>query len=467
MSSLLIIDDDSSVRDVLSKLFTEEGYSVTLAENGEQALELLSSQKYDVYITDLVMPKTSGMEILDRVRNTPNASTPCIVITAFGSVKTAVDAMKLGALDYVLKPFRLDEILLVTKRALEVARLRDENLKLKRELKGKYQFHGIIGTSPEMQKVYTLIEKIADTDSTVLITGESGTGKELIARTIHYNSSRSQNNFVAINCAAIPKTLLESELFGHEKGSFTGAINTHIGRFEQASGGTLFLDEIGDLDPSLQVKILRVLQEREIQRIGGTKTIKVDVRILAATNKDIEKERNEGRFREDLFYRLNVIPLHLPPLRERREDIPVLIDYFLNKSATRQGQPAPVFTRDTLNLLLSYEWKGNVRELENLMENLVILKGGEEITPEDLPERYSKGRGEAMSSKQASLQANGIVLTEEGIDLNEVLDRFETHLILQALKLSGGVKSRASELLGLNRTTLVEKLKKKNISSPG
>lgn len=464
MEKVLIIDDDRDVRDVLKGLFESEGIDVAAVVDGETGMEMLSEQTFDLFITDLVMPGIGGIDILNKIANTPNASTPCIVITAFGTVETAVEAMKLGAFDYITKPFRLDEMLIVAKRAVEVAKLRDENVKLKKELKSKYHFPGIIGSSAEMQKVYALIEKIADTDSTVLITGESGTGKELIARTIHYNSARSRNNFVPINCAAIPKDLLESELFGHEKGAFTGAVNMRIGRFELGNGGTLFLDEIGELDPSMQVKILRVLQEREFERVGGTKTIKVDVRILAATNKDLESETKEGRFREDLYYRLNVIPLHLPPLRDRREDIPLLIDHFLNKYAKRRETPLPVITQEAMDIIMVYEWKGNVRELENLIERLFTLKAGEVVTPDDLPDRFLGERAERTKDKIADSDIAGAVVTRDGIDINEVLENLEKDLIMQAMRLSGGVKSKAAELLNLNRTTLVEKLKKKDIS---
>jgi len=464
MPNILVIDDDRDVRDVLRSLFESEGFHVTVAVDGETGIEKLGSQKFDLFITDLVMPDLDGLGVLSKVKNTVNAATPCIVITAFGTVKTAVEAMKHGAFDYVTKPFRLDELLLVAKRAMEFAKLRDENVKLKRELKGRYDFHGIIGTSREMEKVYRLIEKVADTDSTVLITGESGTGKELIARTIHYNSSRANNNFVPLNCAAIPRDLLETELFGHEKGAFTGAVSTRIGRFELANGGTLFLDEIGELDPSMQVKLLRVLQEKEFERVGSTKTIKADVRILAATNKDLEEETKAGRFREDLFFRLNVIPLHLPPLRERREDIPLLVDHFLDKFAEQKGKDRPLISGDVMKVLMSYEWKGNVRELENLIERFVILKSGEEIKVSDLPDRFLEG-GPAPGGEYSSASVpEDIVLTHEGINLNEVLDELEEKLIVQALRLAGGVKSKAAGLLGLNRTTLVEKLKKKGIT---
>ena len=317
MERLLVIEDDETVRDVLRSFLGEKNFEVTLAQNGEAGLEMVRAGKFDLILTDLVMPGITGMDVLKEV-TAAKISIPVIVMTAFGTVQTAVEAMRHGAFDYITKPFNLDELMIVLEKALSVSKLQKENVMLKLQLKKKYNFKGLIGDSPPMQAVYEMIEKIADTDSTVLITGESGTGKELIAKTIHYNnSSRAGGPFVPINCAAIPKDLLESELFGHEKGAFTGAINTRLGRFELAQGGTLFLDEVGELDPSLQVKILRVLQEREFERVGGMKTIKADVRILAATNKDLENATKEGKFREDLLYRLNVIPLHLPPLRSR------------------------------------------------------------------------------------------------------------------------------------------------------
>lgn len=330
MQRILVIDDDETVRDVLSSFLGERGFEVLTAERGEAGLELLLYERFDIVLADLVMPGMGGMDIL-RELSARKMKLPVIIITAYGTIQNAVEAMKLGAFDYVTKPFNLDEIMLVIERALELSRLEKENLLLKKQLRQRYNFSGLIGDSVKMQRVYELIGKVADTDSTILITGESGTGKELLAKTIHYNSSRAGGPFVPLNCAAIPRDLLESELFGHEKGAFTGAINTRIGRFELANNGTLFLDEIGELDPSLQVKLLRVIQEREFERVGGVKTIKVDVRIIAATNRNLEEAVAEGKFREDLYWRLNVIPIHLPPLRERREDIPLLVDYFVKK----------------------------------------------------------------------------------------------------------------------------------------
>ncbi|MBI5849216.1 MAG: sigma-54-dependent Fis family transcriptional regulator [Nitrospirae bacterium] len=475
MHRILVIDDDSIVRDVLESFFTGKGFSVTLAENGERGVELLDHDKFDILFVDLVMPGLGGLDVLQNASER-KISTPSIVMTAFAEVKTAVEAMRLGAFDYITKPFILEELLITVNRALKLSKLKQENLMLKKQLKQKYNFHGLIGASPRMQKVYDMIEKVADTESTVLITGESGTGKEVVAKTIHFNSSRAQNSFIPLNCSAIPKDLLESELFGHEKGAFTGAVNTRIGRFELANGGTIFLDEIGELHPSLQVKLLRVLQEREFERVGGTKTVKVDVRILAATNKDLEKATQDGTFREDLFYRLNVIPLHLPPLRKRKEDIPLLIDHFMQIYCKKKKKELIKISQPIMDCFLSYRWHGNVRELENLIERVVILNDTGSVTLDDLPERFHCGRCEplqteafpasAESRASLSITAGGMVLPAEGIDLNSVLNTMENGLILQALERSAGVKKKAAELLGLNRTTLLEKLKKKGIELP-
>lgn len=474
MHRILVIDDDEIVRDLLESFFMEKGFSVILAEDGEKGLERLIQDKFDIFFVDLVMPGMGGLELLRRLSDL-NITTPSIVITGFAEVKTAVEAMRLGSYDYVTKPFILEELWITVNRALNISKIKQENVMLKKQLKQKYNFHGLIGDSPRMQKVYDMIEKIADTESTVLITGESGTGKEVVAKTIHFNSSRSQNSFIPLNCSAIPKDLLESELFGHEKGAFTGAVNTRIGRFELANGGTIFLDEIGELHPSLQVKLLRVLQEREFERVGGTKTVKVDVRILAATNKDLEKATQDGTFREDLFYRLNVIPLHLPPLRKRKEDIPLLIDHFMQRYCKKKKKEMIKISPLIMNCFLSYRWPGNVRELENLTERIVILNDTGSVAFDDLPERFHAGRCEPIqveaspASEQSQVfmtTATGMALPSEGVDLNRILNDMERGLILQALERSAGVKKKAAELLGLNRTTLLEKLKKKGIELP-
>jgi nitrogen regulation protein NR(I) len=476
MERLLVIEDDETVRDVLRSFLGEKNFEVTLAQNGEAGLEMVRAGKFDLILTDLVMPGITGMDVLKEV-TAAKISIPVIVMTAFGTVQTAVEAMRHGAFDYITKPFNLDELMIVLEKALSVSKLQKENVMLKLQLKKKYNFKGLIGDSPPMQAVYEMIEKIADTDSTVLITGESGTGKELIAKTIHYNnSSRAGGPFVPINCAAIPKDLLESELFGHEKGAFTGAINTRLGRFELAQGGTLFLDEVGELDPSLQVKILRVLQEREFERVGGMKTIKADVRILAATNKDLENATKEGKFREDLLYRLNVIPLHLPPLRSRQEDLPLLTAFFVHDFCRKRKREPFMFSPEAMECLLKYRWPGNVRELENLIERLTILASGSVINSSDLPEKLQQmtlaemdhAAGPVAGARRSTQPAtpagrSTIELGESGIDLNEMVSALERDMIMKALEKAGGVRSKAAQLLGLNRTTLLEKIKKMGI----
>ncbi len=456
MHRILVIDDEESIRDLLKDFLDTKGLEVVTASDGEAGLALLKEDKFDLFLLDLMMPGISGLDVL-RETSSEKIDTPSIVITAHATVQTAVEAMKLGAFDYITKPFNLEELYIAIKRALDVSKLQEENFRLKREIKKKFSFKKIIGNSEHIQNVIKFIEKIADTDSTVLVTGESGTGKELVAKTIHYHSSRSRKPFVPLNCAAIPKDIIESELFGHEKGAFTGAVNTRIGRFEMSHNGTLFLDEIGELAPALQVKLLRVLQEKEFERVGGIKTIKVDVRILAATNRDLDKAVAEGRFREDLYYRLNVIPMHLPPLRKMKEDVPLLLDHFISEISKRKKKEQPSISSDALNCLINYRWPGNVRELENLVERLIILNETGEIAFDDLPERLQDKR-----QMQKSLP-RGQALSTEGVDLNTMLDEIENNMIVQALELSKGVKSKAANLLGLNRTTLIEKLKKKSI----
>jgi nitrogen regulation protein NR(I) len=476
MPRILVIDDDDIVRDVLRTYITGIGFEVILASNGREGLRIAKEDSFDLIITDIMMPEIGGIEVLKEL-SLMNNTTPVLVITAYGTVQNAVEAMKLGAFDYITKPFNLEELGIVINRAIGISRLQRENLLLKRELKKKYQFEGLIGDSPAMQRLCEMIEKIADTESTVLITGESGTGKELIAKTIHYASSRSEAPFIPVNCAAIPKDLLESELFGHEKGAFTGALNTRIGRFELANKGTLFLDEVGELAPHLQVKLLRVLQEREFERVGGIKTIKVDVRILAATNIDLEKAVKEGRFREDLYYRLNVIPLHVPPLRERREDIPLLMDHFAREYARKRKRQPIRFSKEAMKALLNYEWPGNVREVKNLMERLTILVSSDVVNLADLPEKFhgslidasgeviSQQNGDRFQSWTEEMIPATPEIPEEGIDLNQIIENIERDLILKALEKEGGVKSKAAGLLKLNRTTLIEKMKKMGLIS--
>lgn len=464
MPHILVIDDDASVRSILEEFLHLKGFEVTLAGDGERGVELIQEKKFDLYLVDLVLPGIGGIEVLTKVSSL-NRLLPAIVITGFGAIQTAVEAIKAGAFDYITKPFILEELLLVVQRALDYSKLKKENLSLKKQLKQRYDFQGLIGNSPQMEKVYGMIKKISDTDATILIQGESGTGKELIAKIIHFNSSRAPHPFIPFNCAAIPKDLLESELFGHERGAFTGAINTRIGRFERANGGTILLDEIGELHPSFQVKLLRVLQEREFERVGGSKTIKVDVRILAATNKNLEMETKSGNFREDLFYRLNVIPLHIPPLRERPEDIPVLVDYFITLFSKKRKRENVRVDLEVINLFLHYPWPGNVREMENLIERILILNEDGLITTKDLPNRFAEFAGfpskELLEIPKGSPDSNReVILPDRGVNLNHLVEEVERSLINQAMLKSQGVKSKAAELLGLKRTTLLEKIKK-------
>ncbi|MBI4766017.1 MAG: sigma-54-dependent Fis family transcriptional regulator [Deltaproteobacteria bacterium] len=464
MPHILVIDDDSSVRDILEDFLQLKGFEVSVTDDGEKGISLIQERRFDLFLVDLVLPGMNGMEVIKEVYSR-QINIPAIIITGYGAIETAVEAIKLGAFDYITKPFVLEELFLVVQRALDFSKLKQENLFLKRQLKQRYDFHGLIGSSPGMQKVYGLIKKVCDTDATILIEGESGTGKELIAKTIHFNSLRAQHPFIPFNCAAIPKDLLESELFGHERGAFTGAFNTRIGRFERAHGGTILLDEIGELHPSFQVKLLRVLQEREFERVGGSKTIKVDVRILAATNKKLEEETKAGNFREDLFYRLNVIPLQIPPLRERREDIPLLAEYFLSYFSKKRKRENIRMVPEVMQLFSQYPWPGNVRELENLIERVIILSEDGLIEPKDLPQRFkefqgSTGQGETGSPLLTTEPEREVVLPDQGVNMNTLVEEMEKSLIQQAIRKSKGVKSKAAELLGLKRTTLLEKMKK-------
>jgi len=378
------------------------------------------------------------------------------VMTGFASIQSAVEATKAGAFHYVTKPFELDDIGLLIKKALEHTQLKGENQILQKQIKTRYGFENIIGTSDELNGVLKLVQKVADTDSTVLILGESGTGKELIARAIHYNSNRADKPLVPVNCGAIPENLLESELFGHVKGSFTGAINSKMGRFEMANGGTIFLDEIGDMSLRLQVKILRVLQERKFEPVGSTKTVEVDVRIITATHRNLEDLVAKGEFREDLYYRLNVIPLNIPPLRERVSDIPILVDYFLKSYSTANRVKEPIVTQDIMSLLMNYKWPGNIRELENTIERLVVLRPAQVIGLNDLPDKFLKATDTIFKN-------SALHIPDAGISLKNAVNDFENTLILKALEKTGWNKNKAASLLRLNRTTLVEKIKKKQL----
>ncbi len=456
-TKVLVVDDESKIRNYFSDFLKHESFEVDTAENGEIAISLIDQSLYDVVIIDLNMPKVDGMTLLKYlVDHSPDSIG--IILTGYATIRNAVEAMKSGAYDYLAKPVKMEEVLMVINRALEFRDLRRENLALKKQLKKKYKFENFIGDSLPMNKVFRIIEKVSDTESTVLILGESGTGKELVARAIHYHSSRGGKPLIPVNCGAIPEELLESELFGHEKGAFTNAIRTRIGRFELASGGTIFLDEVAEMSPHLQVKLLRVLQGQEFERVGGIKSIKCDVRILAATNKELDKLVREGSFREDLYYRLKVIPITIPPLREHRSDIPLLVHHFLEGMIKGKKKKIGGISKDAMKALVNYEWPGNVRELENIIERMVILSEGDYLTMVDIPERIAKS--ELIDQRDERL------VPEEGFSFNHAVSDYERQLIINALEKSAWVKNRAAKLLNINRTTLVEKIKKQGIERP-
>ncbi|MBW1863587.1 MAG: sigma-54-dependent Fis family transcriptional regulator [Deltaproteobacteria bacterium] len=456
-TKVLVVDDELKIRDYFSDFLKHESFEVDTAENGEIAISLIDQSLYDVVIIDLNMPKVDGMTLLKYlVDHSPDSIG--IILTGYATIRNAVEAMKSGAYDYLAKPVKMEEVLMVINRALEFRDLRRENLALKKQLKKKYKFENFIGDSLPMNKVFRIIEKVSDTESTVLILGESGTGKELVARAIHYHSSRGGKPLIPVNCGAIPEELLESELFGHEKGAFTNAIRTRIGRFELASGGTIFLDEVAEMSPHLQVKLLRVLQGQEFERVGGIKSIKCDVRILAATNKELDKLVREGSFREDLYYRLKVIPITIPPLREHRSDIPLLVHHFLEGMIKGKKKKIGGISKDAMKALVNYEWPGNVRELENIIERMVILSEGDYLTMVDIPERIAKS--ELIDQRDERL------VPEEGFSFNHAVSDYERQLIINALEKSAWVKNRAAKLLNINRTTLVEKIKKQGIERP-
>ncbi|MBC7466536.1 MAG: sigma-54-dependent Fis family transcriptional regulator [Bdellovibrio sp.] len=455
---VLILDDESTLRTALFRLLDRKSFQVVTAQRIDEARTFLSPERtFDLAIIDMNLPDGNGLDFMAELKaNSPN--TQVIVLTGFATIDSAVLATQKGAFHFLTKPFNVEELMSLVDKALAIKSLEQENRQLRNELGTKYQFEQIIGESDGLKQCLSLVERVAHTDSTVLITGESGTGKELIARAIHYNSPRAKNPFIAINCGAIPSELLESELFGHVRGSFTGAIANRIGRFEMADEGTLFLDEIGDLEPNLQVKILRALQERAFEPVGSTKSVQVNVRVIAATNLDLEKAVLNGRFREDLFYRLNVIPIQLPALRERKTDIPILLNHFMNQFNKNKTRVLTGFTQESLNCLSHYAWPGNIRELENLIERLSILKGQGTVELNDLPPKY-------RSSVASYAETGTIQIPEAGLDFNSAVDQFENALIMKALEKTGWNKNQAAILLRLNRTTLVEKMKKKGLKS--
>ncbi len=451
---LLFVEDEAPLRLAIAEQLSDHGFIVDQAGSGEAALERLAEFAYDIIIADLRLPGIHGSAVVEAaVARYPDII--AIVVTGFGTVKDAVEAIKRGAWDFVSKPFQIDELLHVLDSAIEQRRLKSENAYLRAQLDARYRFEGLIGKSRAMAHLLQLLETVAPTNSTILITGETGTGKEVVARAIHHNSPRRAHRFVALNCGAIPEALLEAELFGHVRGAFTGAVGNRQGRLEQAHKGTLFLDEVGTMSPALQMKLLRVLQEREFERVGDSHTIKVDVRVIAATNSDLRRMVADGTFREDLFYRLNVIPVQLPALRDRKEDIPLLVQHFLAKFAAADSPPrAPItVSQQAMRHLMAYSWPGNVRQLENAIERAVALGGGRpQIEVADLPP-------EVQVADELPLAA-AIPLPEEGLDLEQLLAGIERELIRRSLERTGGNKGRAAKLLRMKRTTLVEKLKR-------
>jgi two-component system, NtrC family, response regulator AtoC len=453
--NILLVDDEKLLREALAAYLAHEGYEVHHCSSGEEGIDLLKKNVFDILIADMKLPGVDGNIVLQEALSL-YPEIIGIIITGYGTVESAVKAMKNGAYDYIAKPFQLVEISLLVRQALERRLLKEENAYLKTQLKDKYRFESIIGNSKPIQEIFQLVETIAGTNSTVLITGETGTGKELIAKAIHFDSHRKDQRIVSINCGAIPESLLESELFGHVKGAFTGAHQSHIGKFEQAHKGTIFLDEIGNMSPALQVKLLRVLQEREFDRVGGTEAVKVDVRIIAATSSNLKKMVERNEFRTDLYYRLNVIPIQLPALRERREDIPLLAKHFVRKHCLNSNLELKTLSQEAMKLMMNYHWPGNIRQLENAIERAVALVGSRElILSSHLPHE--------VQQTSANLFLSEIHIPDEGVNFNTEISHVEKELILQSLKKSRGNKKQAAKLLNLKRTTLIEKLKRLNL----
>ncbi len=444
---ILIVDDEEGLRRLLVRVLSREGFQVVAVGSGEEALEQVAAEGFDLVVTDIQMPGMNGLALMRRLKEF-DSTLPVIVMTAYGTVENAVEALRIGAYDYLTKPFETDELRLTVAKALERERLLAENRYLHQELQERYNFSGIVGTSQGMQRVFEMASSVAASNASVLISGESGTGKELIARSIHFSSLRKEKPFIVLNCAALSEGVLESELFGHEKGAFSGAVATKKGRFELAHEGTLFIDEVGEMSANAQVKLLRVIQEHEFERVGGTRTLPADVRIVAATNKNLEAEVKAGHFREDLYYRLNVINLHLPPLRERREDIEPLARHFLRKYALETGKKVTDLSPRALTCLLGYEWPGNVRELQNVIERAVVLAKGSTVTPRDFPQGVHGG-------DEICLQ-----LPERGGSLTDILEDLERQLIIQTLRKEQGSQTRTADILGIKRTTLRYKMEK-------
>jgi two-component system NtrC family response regulator len=449
---LLVVEDEEAQREMLQGFLLQQGFSASAVDSGTKAVEAIRREPVDLVLLDYKMPRMNGLETLQELRKI-NPEVAVVMMTAYGTIETAVQSIKAGATDYLTKPIDLDELILLIDKVSEKILLQQENTELKEQLRERYHFDQIVYASGKMEEVLNLTGRVAQSEATVLIRGESGTGKELIANAIHYTSTRVSRSFIKVNCTALPENLLESELFGHERGAFTGAIQRRIGRFEEAHEGSIFLDEIGDLSPSLQAKLLRVLQEREFERLGSNQTIKIDVRVIAATNRDLEEAVRGKVFREDLYYRLNVVAIILPPLRERREDIPPLIDHFLEKYSKKNRKPVPKVSKDARDLLLQYDYPGNVRELENIIERSMVVSRSDTVATQDLPFQLREATKEAK-----------IDLEVEGQSLNSTLSQIERELIVQALEKQGGVQTKAAESLGINERVLRYKMQKYGLS---
>ena len=454
--SVLVVEDDVDLRRTISESLESEGFAAAQSPDATDAIERLKAFAYDAVVIDLHLPDASGMDVLDEaVSRYPEIR--AVVITGFGGVTEAVSAMKRGAVDFLIKPFQLTQLARVIQAAVDQRRLREENAELRAQLRDRFRFDNIIGRDSTMQQLFSTLELVAPMNSTVLIQGETGTGKELIARTIHHHSSRADQKFVAFNSAAIPESLAEAELFGHVKGAFTGAVNSRVGRFELAHRGTLFIDEVASMSLPLQSKLLRAIQEREVERVGDSKPMKVDIRIVAATNTDLRQMVKEGSFREDLYYRLNVIPVRLPPLRARKEDVPLLAHHFIKKSCQENGIAVKPISQETLRVLMAYDWPGNIRQFENAMEHAVAMSlTANEIGPDSLPEEVRTKSGPAVVPT--------VSIPDEGINFTNVVSQLERELILRCLEKTGGNKRQAARLLNLSRTTFIDKLQRLNVA---
>ncbi|WP_413578281.1 sigma-54-dependent transcriptional regulator [Bdellovibrio sp. HCB290] len=457
---ILVVDDEESIREFLEIMLKKEGYEITLAEDGQKAKDLLTKKSFDMIISDLQMPHVTGIELLKHVKES-YPDTVFMLITAFGTTETAVEAMKMGAYDYLTKPFKIDEVRLNIQNALRSRNLEVENRTLKKELTKEYSFQSMVGNSPAMHAIFDMVKRVSQTPTNVLITGESGTGKEVVAKAIHYNGPLKDRPFVTVNCGAIPENLMESEMFGHKKGSFTGAVADKSGLFEVADTGTLFLDEVGELPLTIQVKLLRAIQERVVRRVGATEDVKVEVRIIAATNRNLEEMVAKGTFRQDLFYRLNVINIKTPGLRERREDVPLLANHFLKKYNERLNKNIGAISAEAMEILKKYDYPGNVRELENMIERTVALEGGATILPESLPPMVNTNSGRKMAS------SNEIEMGDDGVDLDKVMGQIEKELLIKAIHSAGGVKKRAAKLLHISFRSMRYRIEKYNLGVVG